>query len=207
MKMNLKSRLKTLLTGVGLVCVLGAKADIVQITTNLTGNVTWYNTNEYVLNGFIYVLTNSTLTIEPGSVIRGKAGTGLNSAALFITQGAKIFANGTRAKPIVFTSETDDLTDPNDIPLWTRNLWGGVVIYGRSVLNTSSDVAGNAAPIKYDTFEGLPDTVVNGQHLDRYGGNDDDDNSGVFRYRDPSEQGNQRPVPLRRRPWHHGREC
>jgi hypothetical protein len=182
MKTNLKFRLVTLLLCVSLLGALGAKADTVQITTNLTGNVTWYNTNEYVLNGFIYVLTNSTLTIEPGSVIRGKAGTGLNSAALFITQGAKIFANGTRAKPIVFTSETDDLTDPNDIPLWTRNLWGGVVIYGRSVLNTSSDVAGNAAPIKYDTFEGLPDTVVNGQHLDRFGGNDDDDNSGVFRY-------------------------
>ena len=86
---------------------------------------------DYVLNGFIYVLTNSTLTIEPGTVIRGKAGTGLNSAALFITQGAKIFANGTAHSPIIFTSETDDLDDPNDIPLWTRNLWGGVVIYGK----------------------------------------------------------------------------
>jgi len=35
---------------------------------------------------------------------------------------------------------------------------------------------------KYDTFEGLPDTVLDGQHLDRFGGNDDEDNSGVFRY-------------------------
>ena len=182
MKKNLKSRLVTLLTCVGLFGGTTAKADLVQITSNLTGNVTWHNTNEYLLNGFIYVLTNSSLTIEPGTVIRGKAGTGLNSAALFITQGAKIFANGTRAKPIIFTSEIDDLSDPNDIPLWARNLWGGVVIYGKSVLNTSSDVDGNAASPKYDTFEGLPDSVVNGQHVDRYGGNDDDDNSGVFRY-------------------------
>jgi len=182
MKPNLKSSLRTLLAGVGLVSALGANADIIQITANLTGNVTWRNTNEYVLNGFIYVLTNSTLTIEPGTVIRGKAGTGLSSSALFITQGAKIFAEGTPHSPIIFTSETDDLDDPNDIPLWARNLWGGVVIYGKSVLNTSSDVAGNAASPKYDTFEGLPDTVVAGQHLDRFGGNDDDDNSGVFRY-------------------------
>jgi len=161
---------------------LAANADTIQITANLTGNVTWVNTNEYVLNGFIYVLTNSTLTIEPGTVIRGKAGTGLNSAALFITQGAKIFANGTRAKPIIFTSETDDLFDPNDIPLWARNLWGGIVIFGKSVLNTSSDVAGNSASPKYDIFEGLPDTQINGQYINRYGGSDDNDSSGVFRY-------------------------
>ena len=109
MKQYLKSRLKTALACVGLLGALAAHADTIDITTNLTGNVTWYNTNEYMLNGFIYVLTNSTLTIEPGTVIRGKSGTGLSSAALFITQGAKIFANGTRAKPIIFTSETDDL--------------------------------------------------------------------------------------------------
>src|SRR6185503_13632336 len=136
----------------------------------------------YVLNGFIYVLTNGVLNIEPGTVIRGKAGTGLNSSALFITQGAKIFANGTEHSPIVFTSETDDLDDPNDIPLYTRNLWGGVVIFGRSVLNTASDVNGNGASPKYDLFEGLPDTQISGQFVNRYGGNDDNDNSGVFRY-------------------------
>ena len=50
------------------------------------------------------------------------------------------------------------------------------------MLNTSNDVDGNAASPKYDIFEGLPDTVVNGQHVNRFGGNDDDDNSGVFRY-------------------------
>ena len=149
-----------------------AYSDTIQVTDNLTGNVTWRNSNEYVLNGFIYVLANSTLTIEPGTVVRGKAGTGLNSAALFITHGAKIFANGTRAKPIIFTSETDDLSDPDDIPLWARNLWGGIVIYGKAVLNSPSDVSGAAASPKYDVFEGLPDTEVNGQFINRFGGKD-----------------------------------
>jgi len=179
---DLRSRITTIILCLGLLAAAAANANTIQITANLTGNVTWYNTNEYVLNGFIYVLTNGILNIEPGTVIRGKAGTGLSSSALFITQGAKIFANGTRAKPIIFCSENDDLTDPTDIPLWQRGLWGGVVIYGKAILNTSSDVAGDAASPKYDTFEGLPDTVVNGQHVDRFGGNDDDDNSGVFRY-------------------------
>ena len=146
----------------GLLAGQGAKADTIQVTANLTGTNIWRNTNEYVLNGFIYVLDGGVLNIEPGTVIRGKAGTGLNSAALFITRGAKIFANGTRAKPIIFCSENDDLLDPNDIPLYTRGLWGGVVIYGRSVLNTPSDVTGRAASPKYDLFEGLPDSVVSG---------------------------------------------
>src|SRR5882672_2249019 len=125
---NFIPSLKALVLFGGLVSGLSAAADTIQVTNNLTGTVTWRNTNEYVLNGFIYVLANSVLTIEPGTVVRGKAGTGLDSAALFITQGAKIFANGTRAKPIIFTSETDDLSDPNDIPLYTRNLWGGIVL-------------------------------------------------------------------------------
>jgi hypothetical protein len=156
--------------------------DTVQVAGNLTGAITWRSTNEYVLNGFVYVLADSVLTIEPGTIVRGKAGTGLNSSALFVTQGAKIYANGTRAKPIIFTAEADDLDDPSDIPLLTRGLWGGVVIFGKSVLNTSSDVAGNAASPKYDVFEGLPDTQINGQFVNRFGGNDDDDNSGLFRY-------------------------
>jgi hypothetical protein len=83
--------------------------NIIQVTNNITGTNSWHRTNTYVLNGFIYVLTNGVLNIEPGTVIRGKAGTGLDSAALFITQGAKIFANGTEHSPIIFTSETDDL--------------------------------------------------------------------------------------------------
>ena len=182
MHQPLKSQLRSILLGGGLLGALAAHADTVQVSGNLSGAITWSNTNEYVLNGFVYVLKDSVLKIEPGTVIRGKAGTGLSSSALFITQGARIFANGTRAKPIIFCSENDDLSDPTDIPLWQRGLWGGVVIYGKSVLNTSSDVAGNAAFPKYDTFEGLPDTVVDGQHLNRFGGDDDNDNSGVFRY-------------------------
>ena len=143
----LNSRLKMALWCTGLLGALGARTDVIQINANLTGEVTWRSTNEYVLEGFIYVLKGSVLNIEPGTVIRGKAGTGLSSSALFITQGAKIFANGTRAKPIIFTSETDDLADTQDLPTWQRGLWGGLVIFGSSVLNTASDVAGNAAAI------------------------------------------------------------
>ena len=41
------------------------QGDSVQVTGNLTGPVTWHHTNEYLLNGFVYALSNSVLTIEP----------------------------------------------------------------------------------------------------------------------------------------------
>ena len=80
---NFTPSLRALVICAGLVSAFTAAADTIQVTNNLTGTVTWRNTNEYVLNGFIYVLTNGVLNIEPGTVIRGKAGTGLDSAALF----------------------------------------------------------------------------------------------------------------------------
>ena len=52
--------------------------------------------------------------------------------------------------------------------MWQRGLWGGVVIYGKSVLNTASDADRQhaASPEVRPVFEGLPDNqVVNGQHL------------------------------------------
>jgi len=179
---KLSSSLTVVAVGLSLFGTPSTQAAVVDVSGHLTGTNTWTADNEYVLNGFVYVLTNSVLQIEAGTVIRGRAGTGLDAAALFITQGAKIYANGTAERPIIFTAEDDDLSDPEDIPLYTRNLWGGVVLFGRATLNTASDVSGNAATPKYDVFEGLPDTEVNGQYVNRFGGEDDDDDSGVLRY-------------------------
>ena len=46
----------------------------------------------------------ATLTIEPGTVIRGSKA---NKGALIIEKGAKIIAEGTPENPIVFTSNQD----------------------------------------------------------------------------------------------------
>lgn len=162
-----------------------APAATIQVTANIAGNVTWYATNEYILNGKIYALSNATLTIEPGTVIKGKTGTPGDPntiSALFITRDAKIFAEGTRTRPIIFTSDQDDVNDPEDLPLYQRGLWGGLALFGKTALNTALDTTGNAATPKYDLFEGLPDLQINGQYVHRYGGNDDNDNSGVLRY-------------------------
>ena len=136
-----------------------------------------------MLSGFVYVLEGASLTIEAGTVVKGKPGADANTSCLIVTTGGKIFANGTRTRPIIFTAEADDVTDPDDLPIFQRGLWGGVVVMGKSVLNTPSDVIGAAASPKYDVFEGLPTaTQINGQFVNRFGGNDDNDSSGVMRY-------------------------
>jgi hypothetical protein len=167
-------------------CLLGARsasADIVQVTAPIAADTTWRSTNEYVLNGFIFVLSGASLTIEAGTVVKAMPGVDANTSCLIVTAGGKIFANGTRTRPIIFTAEADDVTDPDDLPIYQRGLWGGVVLLGKSVLNTPSDVEGAAASPKYDVFEGLPTaTQINGQFVHRFGGNDDNDSSGVMRY-------------------------
>ncbi|MEW6158554.1 MAG: hypothetical protein AB1813_14065, partial [Verrucomicrobiota bacterium] len=159
-----------------------SSAEIIQVTTPISANVTWRSTNEYVLNKFIYVLDGAILTIEAGTVIKAQRGQDADTSCLIVTTGGKIMAEGTRTRPIIFTSIDDDVTDPEDIGLFDRGLWGGLVLMGKAELNTASDVSGNAASPKYDVFEGLPDSQINGQFVHRYGGNDDNDSSGVLRY-------------------------
>ena len=60
----LKLRLKTLSACLLLLAGLEGSAAVVQVTENISGVTTWKNSNEYVLNGFIYVLGNGVLNIE-----------------------------------------------------------------------------------------------------------------------------------------------
>ncbi|HMP83347.1 MAG TPA: T9SS C-terminal target domain-containing protein [Verrucomicrobiota bacterium] len=182
MKNRIKSCLVRLAIVAGLAGAFTAQALDVQVAANITGNVTWYATNEYYLNGQIYVLSNAVLTIEPGTVVRGVAGDTNTYAALFVTRDGKLFAEGTRTRPIIFTAEVDDLNDPEDLTSADRGLWGGIVLMGKSTINTAIDLAGNAASPKYDLYEGLSDITINGQQVHRFGGNDDADSSGVIRY-------------------------
>ncbi|MGE5795263.1 MAG: T9SS type A sorting domain-containing protein, partial [Ignavibacteria bacterium] len=70
--------------------------------------------------------------------------------------------------PIIFTAESDDITNPDDLVLPASNLWGGVILLGRAQINTAAGV-GN--------IEGLPVSEKS-----QYGGEDDWDNSGVMKY-------------------------
>jgi PKD repeat protein len=135
--------------------VAGVQAPtVVVINEDITTNTTLTNNNIYVLSGgCIYVRNNATLTIEPGTVIRGEA------AALIIQRGSKIMAEGTVTRPIVFTSNKPaGQRAPGD--------WGGLLLMGRAPINVPGG-----------------ETIVEGGCNDAvYGGTDPADNSGVLRY-------------------------
>ncbi|MEO6245585.1 MAG: hypothetical protein ABIQ12_09120 [Opitutaceae bacterium] len=145
-------------------------ADIVA-PSSITASTTWTRNNVYLLDSKVFVESGATLTIESGTVIKGRPKANpADATALVITRGAKIEANGTATAPIIFTAESDNLSvsAPNLTPS-DRGLWGGVVILGRARINTASG-QGN--------IEGIATTDPRGI----YGGNDDDDNSGTLRY-------------------------
>ncbi|MEA1980134.1 MAG: T9SS C-terminal target domain-containing protein, partial [candidate division Zixibacteria bacterium] len=132
---------------------------------DVSGSVTFYADTVYNLDGFVYVESGEVLTIEPGTIIKGNPGQGASATALIVARGGQIFANGNAGAPIIFTSINDDLDNPNDIPLTAagRGLWGGLIILGNSVINTT---AGEGQ------IEGIPETEPRGA----YGGSDDNDN-------------------------------
>jgi hypothetical protein len=141
-------------------------ADI-TVNSNITSTRTWTKTNTYILDGRVFVTDGVTLTIEAGTVIKGKARSAQDASALVIARGGKINASGTAAEPIIFTAEADNLN--GNLGQSDRGLWGGVVILGRARTNTASG-QGN--------IEGIPTT----EPLGIYGGTNDADDSGVFRY-------------------------
>jgi len=155
-----------------LIALLAAPAGVfaadVVVTSNITANATWTKSNVYILDAKIYVTSGATLTIEAGTVVKGRAKANpVDATALVIARGGKINAQGTATSPIIFTAESDLLT--GNLTQSDRGLWGGVVILGRSRINTTSG-QGN--------IEGIPTT----EPLGTYGGTDDDDNSGILRF-------------------------
>jgi len=86
-------------------------ADPVEETlaTNITEDKTLSSDKIYFLDGKTYVTEGVTLTIEPGTIIKGKEGTGPSASALVIARGAMIDACGTATEPIIFTSELDNI--------------------------------------------------------------------------------------------------
>ena len=156
--------LKILAALVAPVALFGAD---VTVNSNITTSRTWTKNNTYILDGRVFVTDGVTLTIEAGSVIKGKVRAAQDASALVIARGGKINANGNAAEPIVFTAEADNLN--GNLGQSDRGLWGGVVILGRARTNTASG-AGN--------IEGIPTT----EPLGLYGGTNDADDSGIFRY-------------------------
>jgi hypothetical protein len=129
---------------------------VTTVSADITTNTTWSGVVK--LMNKVYVKNNATLTIAPGTIIRGDK---LTQGTLLITRGAKIIADGTAANPIVFTSnEAVGARNEGD--------WGGLVLLGLAKNNQPGGVA---------NIEGIVPTTDS-----QFGGNFDNDNSGTLRY-------------------------
>jgi hypothetical protein len=145
-------------TAVCAVTVIPSNGQQITVTGDITSDTKWYANARYFLSGFVYVKNSATLTIEPGTIIKGVSGT---KGTLIIERGSKIMAEGTSTSPIVFTS---------DKPAGQRASgdWGGVVLCGKATTN------------KHDSGTGVG--IAEGGIGSLYGGTDDADNSGKLQY-------------------------
>jgi len=150
----------------------------------------------YILDNKIYVPAGKTLTIQPGTVIKGAAtGNPANANAILVNRDGKIFASGTESCPIIFTAQADPLD--GTYALTNKGQWGGIVILGKAKNNLTT--AANYSAAGTVGFNGTTGTGVNGgdgigfiegftaaDARNLYGmppgQEDDNDNSGVLRY-------------------------
>ncbi len=152
---------------------------LISVNSNITSNTTWETGKTYVLESRIAVVDGVTLTIEPGVVVKGEAGSAANATALIIAQGGKINAVGTESQPIIFTSVADqlepgDIASPNLDPT-LNGLWGGIIVLGKAHISYQDD---QGADQPTASIEGIPANDPNGI----YGGSNDADNSGTIKY-------------------------
>lgn len=153
----------------------GDQCPTVSVTGAITENTTWTNDNIYQLNQKVVVDNGATLTIEPGTIVKGTPGTGSLASALIIARGSKINAVGTATEPIIFTSTSDNIscgeTAGTNLDENNRGLWGGLIILGNAPCSFSGDIS-------EAQIEGIPADDTFGL----YGGTDATDNSGIVQY-------------------------
>lgn len=119
---------------------------------HFTGDVT-LEKGTYFLKGWVYVDAGAKLRIPAGTVIKGDK---LTMAALIVEPGGYVEMKGTKDAPIVMTSaQAPGNRRPGD--------WGGLIICGKAGNNQNTM-----------QIEGGPTTI--------HGGNNDNDNSGIFQY-------------------------
>lgn len=157
--------------------IIDEEVPVMEVTKAgiIKANETWTADKIYILGGKVVVDDGVTLTIEAGTIIKGTEGQGSLASALIVDQGGKLIAEGTAAKPIIFTSKLDNIQigqkAGTNLTIADNGLWGGVIVLGRAPISVSGDVATKQ-------IEGIPATDTFGQ----FGGTIANDNSGVFKY-------------------------
>ncbi len=146
-----------------------------SVSGEITSNTTWTSDRIWIINQKVVVKSGVTLTIQPGTIIKGNTGSGSLASAIVIARGGKIMAEGTSDKPIIFTSINDNIAlgqkAGTNLSSSDNGLWGGLIILGKAKGSFTGDVT-------EFNIEGIPASDTYG----KYGGADDNDNSGSLKY-------------------------
>lgn len=142
---------------------------VIEADLTLTADRIWE------LAGRVIVDATKTLTIEPGTIIKGRPGTGTNASALIVSRGSKIMAEGTADKPIIFTATVDNIQVGQkmgtNLEKEDNEKWGGLIVLGAAPISAGDGDTESS-------IEGLPAE----EPFAKYGGDLVQDNSGVIKY-------------------------
>jgi hypothetical protein len=170
--MQMHSFVKAALVGLTIAGLANAQ---VIVNSDITTSTTWTSNNVYQMTTQIYVRNGATLTIQPGTRIASVLG-----GSLAVTRGSQIQALGTELAPIVFTSTSDT-------GVWREAAleWGNLTVMGRAYISEAVATIPTNVPTfsanNYGIMEGL--IPMNGTDPNvRYGGGNDDDDSGTISY-------------------------
>ena len=144
----------------GLVPPVNPVNKIETLPATIGADLTLNSNTDYIINGQVYVKNNATLTIPAGitvSVSKNEART--NKSVLIITKGSKLIINGTRDKPVIFTSAATAKASGD---------WGGIMLLGKAPINV---------PAGKENLAGLPVSTDT-----EYGGSMPNDNSGSINF-------------------------
>ena len=72
-------------------CSFNLSEIIITDKGNGTGTETWTSDKVYILNGLVFINDGQTLTIEPGTVIKGMPGQGEEASALIVARGVELW--------------------------------------------------------------------------------------------------------------------
>jgi PKD repeat protein len=163
--LSLKKILALFILSISGVLHANAQATVITYDASINDSISvdthWTACNQYFIKGWIYVTNGHTLTIDPGTIIKGdKASKG----TIIVERGAKMIAAGTVTQPIVFTSNQ---------PAGSRTYgdWGGVILCGKAENNWAGATPG------FQQVEGGPRSLYgNGTSPLNH------DNSGIMSY-------------------------
>lgn len=146
----------------------------VPVSADITVDTTWACPS-YSLKKLVYVTNGATLTIKEGVKITADTTVSNPVPGLIVSRGSKLMAKGTKAAPIVFTSE-------NSVGARAAGNIAGVALLGNATLNQGTCSVGGAATCAAPAFLQNYFEGINGEPRALYGGTDDASSCGELEY-------------------------